>query len=81
MTEHIKEAVVAAISRQKAIPASVIQGDSTLRELGITSLDAITIVYEIEDAFDVEVPNEALEGLTTVDDIVTGIARLIAAEQ
>jgi acyl carrier protein len=81
MTEHIKEAVVAAISRQKAIPASEIQGDSTLRQLGISSLDAITIVYEIEDAFDIEVPNEAMEGLNTVDDIVAGIDGLLTAKK
>ncbi len=79
MSQKILDAVVAAVARQKNISPSTIQPETTLEELGISSLDAITIVYEIEDAFDVEVPNENLESLKTVRDIVDGIAELMDA--
>jgi len=57
----------------------LIHADTPLTDLGITSLDAITIVYEIEEEFNVEVPNSALEGLQTVGDITERIHRLLAA--
>lgn len=80
MSQKILDAVVAAVARQKNISPSKIQPETSLEEIGISSLDAITIVYEIEDAFDVEVPNENLESLKTVQDIVNGVAELMDAE-
>ena len=77
MSQKILDAVVAAVARQKNISPSKIQPETSLEEIGISSLDAITIVYEIEDAFDVEVPNENLESLKTVQDIVDGVAELM----
>lgn len=80
MAQDILTAVTGAIAQQKQMDAATISADSTLETLGISSLDAITIVYEIEEIFDVEVPNEDLEQLTTVQDIVDGIAALIDAK-
>jgi len=80
MSQKILDAVVAAVARQKNISPSKIQPETSLEEIGISSLDAITIVYEIEDAFDVEVPNENLESLKTVQDIVDGVAELMDTE-
>ena len=38
------------------------------------------IIYEIEEMFDVEVPNDNLDGLKTVQDIVYGVSELIAVK-
>ena len=77
MNQDVRTAAIGAIAKQKNLdPATVTEG-ATLEALGISSLDAITIVYEIEDQFDVEVPNEALERLRTVRDIIEGIEELI----
>lgn len=77
MPQDIENAVITAIIRQKRLDAATIMRDSVLSELGITSLDAITIVYDIEEQFGIEVPNEMLEGLRTVGDIVDSLATLI----
>ena len=47
MSQEILDAVVAAVARQKNIPPSAIEPETSLEEIGISSLDAITIVYEI----------------------------------
>ncbi|MGD2082701.1 MAG: acyl carrier protein [Chromatiales bacterium] len=73
----IERAAIDAIARQKNIDPGSIGLDSSLSELSISSLDAITIVYEIEEQFDIEVPNESLSSLETVRDIVEGVARLL----
>lgn len=39
-------------------------------DLGADSLDVVDLVMSIEEEFDVEVPDEAVEGMKTVADIV-----------
>ena len=77
MGQDVYPAIVKAITSHKQIDASLVSPTATLEQLGITSLDAISIVYEVEDLFAIEVPNEALENLHTVQDIVDGVAALV----
>ena len=79
MTADLEVAVRTAIAKQKRLEASDISNESSLEQLGISSLDAITIVYEIEELFDIEVPNEELETLGTVQDIILRVESLIQA--
>lgn len=51
--------------------------DTRLDELGIDSLGAITIMYELEDRLDVEIPNEVFDKLTIVNDIVNQLELLL----
>jgi acyl carrier protein len=80
MTPDIETIVKSAIANQKMIDAESITLDSSLEALGITSLDAITIVYEVEEMCDIEVPNDQLESLGTVADIVDGVKSLLEAQ-
>lgn len=80
MKNSIETEVVQAIARKKGIDPAAIGKHSKLDELGVSSLDAITILYEIEEKFDVEIPNEELERLTDVQQIIDGIAALIDAK-
>jgi acyl carrier protein len=47
-----------------------VQSDSKLEALGVDSLKAITVIFELEEAFDVEIPNEVIPSIVTVKDIV-----------
>lgn len=49
-------------------------------DLGADSLDAVELNMAIEDAFGVEIPDEALAELKTVKDIVEYIDKSNAAE-
>lgn len=77
MQSEIESAVIKAIAAQKNIDETRITLDLPLEELGISSLDAITIIYEIEDALNVEIPNDELSGLKKVRDIVDGVGALL----
>jgi len=77
MNQNLVAAVITAISKQKGLDASSIDLNSSLPELGVNSLDAISIVYDIEDRFDIEVPNEMLADLKSVRDIVDKLSTLI----
>ncbi|NYF50822.1 acyl carrier protein [Tunturiibacter gelidoferens] len=67
------------IAKSKSIPADSISLANTFDELNIDSLDKINISFEVEEAFNIEIPDEALSTLRTVGDMVEGVAKLTAA--
>jgi acyl carrier protein len=67
------------IAKSKGIPAGSIKLESTFDELNIDSLDKINISFEVEEAFAIEIPDDALSTLKTVRDMVEGVTRLHAA--
>lgn len=77
MTIDLVKSIKEVIAHQKLLEVEAISLDSSLSDLGISSLDAITIIYEIEELLDIEVPNEQMDGLETVQDIVDGISALV----
>ena len=81
MRQDIENSVIKLIAKQKSLNPSDITSESTPEALGVTSLEAITIVYDIEEKFDVEVPDEILDKLDTVHDIVDGVASLISEKE
>ncbi len=67
------------IAKSKGIPADTVKLASTFDELNIDSLDKINISFEVEEAFAIEIPDEALGSLKTVGDVVEGVTRLKSA--
>ncbi len=68
--------VAAILADQLDIDVEGIKMDSLLADdLGADSLDTIDIVMSIEDEFSVEVPDEIVEKVETVADIVNYIEK------
>jgi acyl carrier protein len=76
---EIAERCIDIIAKSKNIPADTITLASTFDELNIDSLDKINISFEVEEAFNIEIPDDALNTLKTVGDMVEGVTRLAAA--
>ena len=68
------------IAKSKSISPDAITLGSTFDELNVDSLDKINISFEVEEAFNVEIPDEALGTIKTVGDMVDGVAKLQAAK-
>ena len=49
--------------------ATIKPGDALRDDLGLDSLATIELLYQIEDAFDLEIPDTDLPGLVTVADV------------
>jgi len=69
--------VIEEISRHLRCEADKISLDTRLDELGVDSLGAITILYELEDQLGIEVPNEVFDSLIVVNDIVIQLEQLV----
>ena len=68
--EKIKE----IIAEQFDVEADSITMDTTVADdLGADSLDIVEVLMSIEDEFDVEIPDEAIENIKSVGDLVNYI--------
>ena len=50
--------------------AEDVRPETELAALGIDSLKAITVLFELEEVFDIEIPNELIPSIITVNDIL-----------
>ena len=74
----LEDIVLKEISTYLKCQSGDITLDMQLDELGIDSLGAITIMYELEDKLDIEIPNEIFDSLKIVNDIVSQLEQLTA---
>ncbi len=67
----IFEKVKKLIAEQLDVEEDVIKETSSITDdLGADSLDVVDLVMSIEDEFDVEIPEDQVENIKTVGDIV-----------
>jgi acyl carrier protein len=72
-------AIFDIIAKTCSIERSRITLDSTLKELDVHSLDAVQVLFEIEDRFNISVPErEDQYSAGTVRDLIEGVDRLLA---
>ena len=79
MADEVPEKVIAALASVKRIPAENIKLDTNLQELGIDSLDVFSLLFELENAFKISIPDDDVRSIRTVNDVVEGIKKLLAA--
>ena len=79
MSDAVAEKVISTLASVKRIPADTIKLDTNLQDLGIDSLDVFTLLFELENAFKISIPDDDVRSLRTVNDVVDGIKKIIAA--
>ena len=53
---------------------------SIIDDLGADSLDVVDLISSVEDEFDIEIPDEAVDNIKTVGDIVSYIESATSEE-
>jgi len=79
MSDPVAERVIATLASVKRIPAEKITLATNLQEMGIDSLDVFSLLFELENAFKISIPDDDVRSIKTVNDIVEGIKKLLAA--
>ena len=77
--DNVAQRCIEIIAKSKSLPVESISLTSSFDDLAIDSLDKINISFEVEEAFNIEIPDEALSTLRTVGDMVEGVTRLTTA--
>jgi len=69
--------VMAVIAKTQRIPPESLSIDSSFEELKIDSLDGINIIFAIENEFGINIPDEGVQNLKTVRQVVEGVQTLL----
>jgi acyl carrier protein len=74
----VAQECIALIAKQKSIPPEGITLESALVEdLGLDSLDRVSIAFDLEEKYEIEIPEDRLGQIRTVRDMVTGIEQAL----
>lgn len=77
-TEVMTKVVAILVENLGAKEAEIVEGASLVDDLGADSLDSVEIVMEIENEFDIEIPDEDAEAMTTVGAIVDAVVERLS---
>jgi len=72
--------VIEIVARTKKLALEQITIDSDFAALGIDSIDAVEILFELENEFAIEIPNDQMYTVRTVRQAAEAVERLRAAD-
>lgn len=81
MAETVAERVVRVFAEFKKLPPEEIKMDTTFEELGLDSLDGLNLIFELEEEFDLTVPDNQIQEMKSVEQVVAGIEALLEAKE
>jgi len=78
MTDEITGKITRLIAAVKRIPEENVTIDSTFEQLGLDSLDAINLIYEIESEFNTSVPDDVARSIKDVRQLIEALKATLA---
>ena len=81
MADDLIPRVLKVIATSKRIPLDTVSIDSEFQQLGIDSMDAVEILFALENEFDVSIPDDAVRNVRNVRQMCEGVEKLVAARQ
>ena len=77
MPGDITEKVLNLISTTKRVPRDTVSATSTFQELGLDSLDAINLIFAVESEFNISVPDDVANSITSVPQMVIALQKMV----
>jgi acyl carrier protein len=71
--------VMDIIVRTQKLSQDLVTIDSEFVALGIDSIDAVEILFELESQFDIEIPDQEMHSVRTVRQAAEAVERLLTA--
>lgn len=77
----VEERVIEIVAEQLGVPKERITRDTSfVNDLGADSLDTVELVMELEEEFDINIPEDAAEKIQTVGQAIDHIEKAISAK-
>jgi acyl carrier protein len=81
MSDEFTQRVLTTIASSKRVPPETVTIDSEFQALGIDSMDAVEILFALENEFDINIPDDDVRNVRNVRDMVAGVAKLVEAKK
>jgi acyl carrier protein len=76
---EIERKLIEIVRKEKEVPEDVLRPETPLAEAGIDSLDALTILFGIEEEFHISIPDDRARSMQTFGDIIDAVEAQLAA--
>ena len=80
MSDELIQRVLKVIATSKRIPLETVTIDGEFEQIGIDSMDAVEILFALENEFDISIPDDEVRQVRNVRQMCEGVARLVAAK-
>lgn len=74
----VEERVIQVFAEFKKISPDEITRETTFEEMGLDSLDGLNLIFELEEEFDLTVPDDKVQEMKSINEVIEGIEYLIA---
>ena len=79
--QEIERRLLDIVKKEKNIPDDKLAPETPLAEAGIDSLDALSILFAIEEQFHISIPDDKARSIKTFSDMITTVEELLPASQ
>jgi acyl carrier protein len=80
MSDDLIQRVLKSIATSKRIPLETVTIDSDFAQLNIDSMDAVEILFALENEFDIVIPDDEVRSVRNVRQMCEGVEKLVAAK-
>ncbi len=77
MSGELEQRVFHVIADAQRLPLEAVTIDSTLEQLGVDSMDGISLLFALENEFDISIPDDVAKSIRTVRQMVDGVAQAV----
>ena len=78
MPDEITQRVLHVIADAQRLPPEKVTVDKTFQELGIDSMDGVSLLFALENEFDINIPDDAAKSIRSVQDMVDGVKAILS---
>ncbi|MGA9623914.1 MAG: phosphopantetheine-binding protein [Bryobacteraceae bacterium] len=80
MSDELIQRVLKVIATSKRIPLQTVTIESDFQQLGIDSMDAVEILFALENEFDISIPDDDVRNVRNIRQMCEGVEKLVAAK-
>jgi acyl carrier protein len=77
---EIQDRCTQLLADAKKIPPETIHATTTFEELEVDSLDRVSLAFDVEEIYDIIIPESALATIRSVEEMALGIQKAIDAK-
>ncbi|MEO8746876.1 MAG: phosphopantetheine-binding protein [Rhodanobacter sp.] len=79
--DEVSKQLISIIAKQAKVDEAKVEPESTLKDLGVASLEAIEMIFDIEAHFDITIPDQGANFDTdTVQSLVDAVVACLQAK-
>jgi acyl carrier protein len=80
MSEDIEQRVIRVIAKNKKMAPEELSPNTRFDNLKMDSLDALNMIFALEEEFDIDIPNEEAAKMKSIEDAIRGVEESLRAK-